>query len=781
MKSYLDLIPISSKVHKKQTRMTRICIILSVFLVSVIFGMADMEIQSQITIAKRNDGSWHAMFKDITRKQAKMIEERAETKIFSPYAVTNYRLDEDYEMNGTQIAICGINEDFLKLYPAMGIMEGSFPKKKEEALVSQSLKSRLNLNVGSVFTMTMPGGREKEYTISGFTNDNSMLAQWDAFGVFLNMEAYSATFTETTLKDDWVYYVQFKPFTNIQKTLDDICLQLEIPKEKTGQNAKLLALLFQSHDVYLSQLYTVAAVLAILVTIAGILMIASSLNSSIARRTEFFGLLRCLGASPKQVIRFVRSEALSWCKAAIPIGLSMSVIVIWVLGAFLEYISPTYFAEMPDFMISWPGLLSGAAVGFLTVLLAARRPAKRAAAVSPLTAVSGNAGTVQRIKRPAKKHIFKIETALGIHHAKGSKKNLILMTGSFAFSIILFLAFATAIDFMHHAITPLNPYTADISIYSKDESLSVPREVASQLKVQPAVEKVYGRCFSYSVPVKKNGQDTTAMVISYEENQFGWASELMLEGSIEDVQEGNGVLAVFKKNLPVETGDSYIILPGTPKETTIKVSGVVSHCPFDSETGILICSEKVFQQLFGKSDYTIIDLKLTKNATDADADEIRAIAGKDLSFSDKRMKNQEAKGVYYAFSLFLYGFLVIIGLIAVFNIINSISMSVSARMKQFGAMRAIGMSDSQLIRMVSAEALAYGLGGVVVGTAIGLPVNKALFESLVTARWGDTWYIPVPATVVIVLVLCGSVALAVAGPAKRIRNMSIVDTIGSGE
>ena len=36
MKSYLDLIPISAKNHKKQGRMTLFCIILSVFLVTVI-------------------------------------------------------------------------------------------------------------------------------------------------------------------------------------------------------------------------------------------------------------------------------------------------------------------------------------------------------------------------------------------------------------------------------------------------------------------------------------------------------------------------------------------------------------------------------------------------------------------------------------------------------------------------------------------------------------------------------------------------------------------------
>jgi putative ABC transport system permease protein len=53
MKRYLDLIHIYAKVHKRQSRMTRICIVLAVFLVTAIFGMADMEMRSQQLQAKK--------------------------------------------------------------------------------------------------------------------------------------------------------------------------------------------------------------------------------------------------------------------------------------------------------------------------------------------------------------------------------------------------------------------------------------------------------------------------------------------------------------------------------------------------------------------------------------------------------------------------------------------------------------------------------------------------------------------------------------------------------
>ena len=59
MKHYLDLVPIFAKVHRRQSRMSVLCILLSVFLVTAIFGMADLFIQAQQLQARQEDGDWH--------------------------------------------------------------------------------------------------------------------------------------------------------------------------------------------------------------------------------------------------------------------------------------------------------------------------------------------------------------------------------------------------------------------------------------------------------------------------------------------------------------------------------------------------------------------------------------------------------------------------------------------------------------------------------------------------------------------------------------------------
>ena len=191
----------------------------------------------------------------------------------------------------------------------------------------------------------------------------------------------------------------------------------------------------------------------------------------------------------------------------------------------------------------------------------------------------------------------------------------------------------------------------------------------------------------------------------------------------------------------------------------------------------VICSEETFRKLTGATGYTILDLQLTQDVTDAQINEIRAQFGDDVTFSDRRISNAEARGVSFCFGLFLYGFLAVIALISIFNVINSIGMSVSARMRQYGAMRAIGMSCGQLVRMIAAEATTYALGGLVIGAVAGIPINRIIFEKLVTFQWGDAWSLPISAFAVIVSVMTGALIAAVYGPAQRIRNLSIVDTI----
>ena len=142
------------------------------------------------------------------------------------------------------------------------------------------------------------------------------------------------------------------------------------------------------------------------------------------------------------------------------------------------------------------------------------------------------------------------------------------------------------------------------------------------------------------------------------------------------------------------------------------------------------------------------------------------------------MDNSSTLGVYYcvlAVPLMDFG---LIALITIFNVINSIALSVAARTKQYGAFRAIGLSTHQLSRMVIAEAATYACSGCIIGTC-WLICHKLLFSLLISSNWGEAWTIPFVELGIILLIVVLSVILAVYGPIKRIRRMSIVDTISA--
>lgn len=782
MKSYLSLIPLSAKVRKKQNRMTIICIVLSVFLVTAIFSMADMELRSQKIRAVSDYGNWHIMLKNISEADAEQLKARNDIAASAWYDSLNYRLKDDYYIGSKRAAICGIEKPIAEDILPDSIVEGRYPENDNEILLTENARDSINAAVGDRVTLKTPKG-EESFTISGFEATTAMVNKSDAVVALMPLEVYSRFYeaaTETALEDsDKVYYVQFREHTNIRKAIADIQEQYNLTDEQTGQNTALLGVMGMSSDSYMLGLYLMAAVLFVLVLTAGVLMIASSMNSNIAQRTEFFGMLRCTGASKKQIMRFVRLEALNWCKTAIPIGVACGIVITWGLCAVLKYLSSRYFGDMPVFAVSIGGIAAGVITGILTVVIAAQSPAKRAAKVSPMAAVSGNAGDLRNIKRSLNAGILKVDTSLGINHAVLSKKNFVLMVGSFALSIVLFLSFSVLIAFMGHAITPLKPYTPDLSVVCEDSSCSIDRGMAEQIAGMNGVKRVYGRSFAYDIPAKFGEADKKVTLISYESNQFNWIDEqgwaddkTGLEKAVKDKDEGY-VLAVYSPEIPINNGDKI-----TTELGDLTVASVVSHVPFDRSDGeeTLICSEALFEKLTGSNKYTIIDIQMSKSAADEDVSAIRDLSDGYL-FSDNRLSNKETKSAYYSFALFVYGFLAIIAMISVFNIMNSISMSVSSRIRQYGAMRAIGMGIPQLRRMITAEAVTYAVCGCIVGCAVGFPIHRLIFVKLITSHWGDVWTVPFATITVIVLLTVLTAFAAVYTPSKRIKDMSITDTI----
>lgn len=526
-------------------------------------------------------------------------------------------------------------------------------------------------------------------------------------------------------------------------------------------------------------LYTTAAALFALVLIAGVLMISSSININIAQRTKFFGMMRCIGMSRKQIIRFVKLEALNWCKTAIPIGLILGIIITWIICAILHFAVRGEFADIPLFGISLIGIISGIVVGTVTVLIAASSPARRAAKVSPIAAVSGNYENVKKITHVGNKHFSKIDTFLGVHHALLAKKNFILIVSSFALSIILFLSFSVLIELVGYVMPQLSS-AADINIVSNENSNTVDSGLLDEIRKMDGVKCVFGRKNMIGAEAQVNSEKATIDMISYDDFDLGCLkkdNQLKSGSDISKVYgDSNYVLAVWDKDNPLNIGDKIQI-----NNEEVEIAGLLQCNPFSDDgssdgTITIIPSDRTFTRITGITNYFIVAVQMKNNATEENVMAISNIVDKDYKFKD--LRDQNTSKIYFSFMMFIYGFIGIIALVAILNIMNSISMSVTSRIKQYGVMRAIGMDENQIIKMISAEAFTYSISGCIVGVIVGLIISKLLYSKLITSHFSyATWSVPVVPIIIIIAGVTITDILAVYVPSKRIKQMSVTATL----
>ena len=774
MKSYLSLIPISAKVRKRQNRMMILCIIISVLLVTTIFSAADMIIRGETVTMQAKHGNWHIQVNNISDEIAEEISNRPDVTAVGWSAVFNEDADQPYTIGERKATLYGTDETYLAQL-ADGMEEGAFPQSDQEVVLSSNAKLALDVQLGDSVTVQTPAGNV-DLTISGFGSDDQEYYEGQTYlvAVYMTKDAFVSLMNENGVSDYApACYMQFQSAAKAADAIAEIQTQYSLPEGSIRENTAIMGLAGQSSNESMQNVYGLAAILFIMVLLAGVLMISGSMNSQVAQRTKFFGMMRCIGASRKQVIRFVRLEALNWCKTAIPIGLIVGTVITWAVCALLRYGIGGEFAGTPVFALSPIGLISGAVVGLVTVLLAAQAPAKRAAKVSPMAAVSGNSESIPTTNRSARLILGKVEWTLGVHHATASKKNWFLMTASFSLSIILFLCFSVGLDFARELVPSLRSWQPDITLNGYANALLLEPDLLNEIQEIPHVEDAYGIAYLENVPATSSRERIDHVnLMSYTDYLLDSAADSVVEGDLSAIYGNNGqVMTISNKDNPLQVGDTIQI---GGKEVTITCA--VSDGVYSSEYSV-ICSTETFEWLTGETNYSLIGIQLDADADDETIRQINNLVGSDVIFDDLRQGNQEDAATYLAAQFVLYSFLAIIAMITLFNIINSISMSVTARIKQYGAMRAVGMDGGQLSRMITAESFTYAISGLIVGCVAGLLLSRYLHIMLLTRYFGTAWSLPVPLLCIIVLFDFAAAFLAAYAPSKRIRNMAITETI----
>lgn len=322
----------------------------------------------------------------------------------------------------------------------------------------------------------------------------------------------------------------------------------------------------------------------------------------------------------------------------------------------------------------------------------------------------------------------------------------------------------------------LRSWQPDLSLNGYENALVLDQHTKEAILDISGVKYAFGTAYLDHIPVTSSGQGIDYINLeSYDENLLEAAKEDLAEGDLSDLWEVYGdsgkVMAVYSKDAPWKMGDTIWI-----GGNEVEIACLVSASLFPGER-LLICSQETFERLTGKKGLTMIGVQLDEDADEETIRQISGYAGSDVIFTDEREKAQEGNTTYRAVQIGAYGFLAIMGMVTLFYIMNSISISVTARTKQYGVMRAVGMDSAQLTRMITAEAFTYAVSGLFAGCGIGLLLCYILYDRLITRYFGTVWRPPLALLCLIVLFVAACAAAAVYAPAKRIRNMEVTETI----
>ncbi len=137
----------------------------------------------------------------------------------------------------------------------------------------------------------------------------------------------------------------------------------------------------------------------LLILLTGYLIIYNVFQISVAGDIRFYGLLKTIGTTSRQIKRIIRIQALLLSLVGIPVGLLLG----WVLGGVLTPVITVQLDGVVPVVSANPLIFAGAALfALLTVFISCRRPGRMAARVSPVEAVRYTEG--KALKRTAKRN-----------------------------------------------------------------------------------------------------------------------------------------------------------------------------------------------------------------------------------------------------------------------------------------------------------------------------------------------------------------------------------------
>lgn len=752
-----------------------LAILMTTMMFTTLFTLAQSMNKNLIEMTFRQTGyDAQTSFKTIAPEQAERLAAHSEVKELGQSIVLG--LAENKQLAGHQTEIRWADESYAKHSFAMP-SEGGLPQKRDEIALDTLTLDKLGVEhqLGEKVTLewrkdlSAPDGEviSPEFTLCGFWEGNASSYSSMAW---VSRE-YADEMTggnynqEGQVLGQYMAQVTLHGDSHIEETMNGILADTGMTELEYGVNLAYspemgATALQETLPMYLGM---------ILVFIAGYLIIYNIFQISVTADVQFYGKLKTLGSSNRQIRKLIYGQAQRLCIIGIPAGL----IAGWGLGMVLVPVL-TGMVEGGGSVSANPVIFIGSAVfAGLTVLISCMRPARLASRVSPVEALRMNDADGKIKKKKRHRTGSTSLEAMAWANLGRNKKRTVTVICSLSLGLVLLSCF-----YAKSASFDMEKYLADLTlsdfeleeVTSEDyiggydpKGTTLNSELTEKLESMEGVEAL-GHQYSHQFIWEMNEDTVQNLKDFYTEDMLKDWSEYDPEGPEQfkkavDTGEANAVvygldgipldgitqekylmdgefdgaafaggdyvLAVGPANdpgqklpvLPAPSVGSKITLEG--KEYTV-MAVVYPLMPVDngaSEVGApnamelhFIMPSDTFRSLWPGNTLR----RLFVNVDDAHLeqtqewlDEYTENVDSSLPVTSRQTMAEQYEKETRSSAVMGNAISIIIALVGILNFINSMVTAIVSRKREFAMIQSVGMTKRQLCRMLVYEGLYY--------------------------------------------------------------------------
>lgn len=439
------------KLNRKRTIVTIVGIILATALLSALVTLVSSFQYSMIEYQKQKDGDFHVKFSNVKMSElSEFKNNRNIESTFETMGMGFANLDGCKNEDKPYAYVMATDEAGFER-GCFKLIEGRMAKNEDEIVIPRHLKTngRIDIKVGDEITLDV--GKRYDSNTEGVISENcayeheaetltdTVTKHYKVVGIMerpgYGMEDYSAAgYTFVTYSDELaaidngtkseaseadttltVYsrYTQ-KALRNKDAVTADIIgvdeklfakannSSVEMSSEESDRFLKEME--NAKYDIYMNgylisyecvfpidgsfkALFTVAAVVALIIILTSVYCIKNSFNISITEKIRQYGMLASVGATRRQIKSSVKTEAAMLGVIGIPVGTMSGILASLILVNVVNALSAGWLNVALSFHTSLPALILAVILSIATIYFSATGSARRAAKVTPLEAI----------------------------------------------------------------------------------------------------------------------------------------------------------------------------------------------------------------------------------------------------------------------------------------------------------------------------------------------------------------------------------------------------------